>query len=323
LTKTDLSTNVMLGLVARRPRLIAAGGALCSVWLLDESLGLRQWELSKHCVKSPSLAKPLVFQIEARTRPPPIGAIDWPAGRVLLQWCLDHLPPRAVVLEIGSGIGTTALGLACANSDEDGIARRIIATDFDDEVLSILRSNAELNGMSDSPCLSIHKWDAALGAASAKALPVPAAAARKLTHVVGSDLVYYGGTDDHWHGEGEGLVSTLSELLRSAPNLEVYLLCVARGPAEVPYNADSSGGGMPPSNALKAEYKDYLSLRYFEQKCAARGLTARREPIPAETIRRVNDSQWLPLRASWWLLGIWESLVLYRVCLEEKGVNRG
>ena len=100
---------------------------------------------------------------------------------VLLQWCVDSLPPDAQVLEIGAGIGTTAIGLALATAHNQNALRSIVASDSEDEVLSLLRQNAEANGVADLP---IVKWDASRGAASLDSLPVPA---RQLTHVIGSD----------------------------------------------------------------------------------------------------------------------------------------
>jgi 16S rRNA A1518/A1519 N6-dimethyltransferase RsmA/KsgA/DIM1 with predicted DNA glycosylase/AP lyase activity len=107
---------------------------------------------------------------------------------VLLQWCVDSLPPDAQVLEIGAGIGTTAIGLALATAHNQNALRRIVASESEDEVLSMLRQNAEANGVADLP---IVKWDASRGAASLDSLPVPA---RQLTHVIGSDLISNGRT---------------------------------------------------------------------------------------------------------------------------------
>ena len=91
------------------------------------------------------------LKFDARTRSP-IGCLDWPAGRVLLQWALDHLPAGSTTLEVGSGIGTVSVGLACANRD-------VVATDVDEEALELLRSNAALNGAT----LAVSQWDASLG----------------------------------------------------------------------------------------------------------------------------------------------------------------
>jgi len=98
------------------------GGAL-ALYTVDEQFDLRRWRVARHHVVAPSLAAPLSLSLRARTRPPPIGAMDWPAGRVLLQLLLEGdaerglppVPPRgATVLEIGAGIGTAAVGLAAA-----------------------------------------------------------------------------------------------------------------------------------------------------------------------------------------------------------------
>ena len=309
-------------------RLIAAGstlGSLAALWLLDEQLGVgqcAQWLVDDyrgmlrtvhHQVVSPtlSLTEPINVTLNALTRPPPIGCLEWPAGRVLLQWCLDCLPLRnATILEIGSGIGTTAIGLALAN-DGQRTARRVVATDAYDEVLDLLRANATLNGIDaiagEASHLTVVKWDAAGGAESLASLPVVAS---ELTHIIGADLIYWGGADDAMrHHANDGLVSTLAQLCRAAPHVEVVLLCVARGPAKVPYNADTQVGDLPHRSA------GFLSLDYFEAKCASHGLIARRELLPEQTADRVHRAQIFPLRAAWWLIGIWDSLVLYRVSL--------
>ena len=113
---------------------------------------------------------PLSLSLQARTRPPPIGAMDWPAGRVLLQLLLEGdeehglppVPPRgASVLEIGAGIGTAAVGFGLAVKQQaescahEGLLKRgpsvppptrVIATDVCAESLAILAANAEVRG---------------------------------------------------------------------------------------------------------------------------------------------------------------------------------
>lgn len=152
------------------------GGAL-ALYTVDEQFDLRRWRVARHHVVAPSLAAPLSLSLQARTRPPPIGAMDWPAGRVLLQLLLEGdaerglppVPPRgATVLEIGAGIGTAAVGLAAAVKQTElrgvleeeqaaacqpvgvlpagGVrppATRVLATDVCVESLALLAANAE------------------------------------------------------------------------------------------------------------------------------------------------------------------------------------
>ena len=142
------------------------GGAL-ALYTLDEQFDLRRWRVARHDISAPSLAARLPLTLQARTRPPPIGAMDWPAGRVLLQLLLEGdkvrgLPPvplrGAAVLEIGAGIGTAAVGLGMAVKQAEsrqpdsfmpaGRVRppptRVLATDVCTESLAILASNAEV-----------------------------------------------------------------------------------------------------------------------------------------------------------------------------------
>ena len=145
------------------------GGAL-ALYTLDEQFDLRRWRVARHHVSAPSLAAPLSLSLQARTRPPPIGAMDWPAGRVLLQLMLEGdeerglppVPPRgASVLEIGAGIGTAAVGFGLAVKQQaescahEGLLKRgpsvppptrVIATDVCAESLAILAANAEVRG---------------------------------------------------------------------------------------------------------------------------------------------------------------------------------
>lgn len=266
----------------------AAAVASFGAWVFDESLGLRTMKRVHHTINSPSLAAPLQLKFDARTRSP-IGCLDWPAGRVLLQWALDHLPAGSTTLEVGSGIGTVSVGLACANRD-------VVATDVDEEALELLRSNAALNGAT----LAVSQWDASLGESALAALPVNP---KTLTHVIGSDLVYFGGACADGTSDSPGLVATLAALLRAQPALEITLLCIARGPVAVPINADADQplrGAVPTLAPLPPEY---MPLESFEQACEEHGLHAVRSCVPDDTVQRVQASQWPLLRASWWLCG--------------------
>tara|TARA_B110001452_G_scaffold131753_1_gene109450 strand:- start:2677 stop:3567 length:891 start_codon:yes stop_codon:yes gene_type:complete len=291
-----------------RPRVVKLGTAVgvgaIALWTFDESLGLRPWKRVHHVVNSPSLATPMQLVLDAITRPPPISCIDWPAGRVLLQWALDNLPKNSTTLEIGSGIGTTAVGLAMA-SKSAGANSTIIATDIDEDALNLLMANAELNEVS----LVSSQWDCAGGEQALSELPVDPAT---LSHGIGSDLVYYGGAHDVG-SDKPGLVSTLAALLRVQPRLEITLLCIARAPVVVPTNADEP----TPSSVAVARPteppQEFLPLESFERACKAQGLRAIRLAVPTETVARVSASQWPWLRVAWWMCGIWDSMVLYRV----------
>ena len=127
-------------------------------------------------------------------------------------------PTARSFLEIGSGIGTTALGLALANSSGQS-SRQIFATDIDEEALELLAFNATRNGLAEPALLTLAQWDAAHGAQSVTALEhlVPV---KQLTHVLGSDLIYWGGADDSLHAKDLGLVHTLSQLCRACPQAE-------------------------------------------------------------------------------------------------------
>ena len=273
-----------------------------ALWLFDEQLGLKPWKVIEHRVSSPSLGEgQLDLRLHARTRPPPIGGVDWPAGRVLLQYCLDHMPNDATGLELGAGIGTTALGLVLANGKNGGTHRRVVATDFDDEVLSILRKNASANGITpveslteENASLAVAKWDAAQGTVDA----LPAVSPSALTHVIGSDVVYFGGADSGLYDSGRGLVSTMVALCREQPRVEVILLCVSRAPAAISFNADcqslkatAAKYNDPAQSGLPTSEGGYLPIEYFERKCASHGLRAERIPIPNDTVERVRAAQ--------------------------------
>ncbi len=147
---------------------LAASGAW---WYADSRGWVRPWRTNTHTV-SVSANERFRMDIRNKAAPPPIGALEWPAGRVLLQWALDGGIPRTgcSVLEIGSGVGTTCIGLTLAcnnnntNNHDDDVAdgakahetgrqqhtssmapTRVIATDICNASLDNLRHNARSN----------------------------------------------------------------------------------------------------------------------------------------------------------------------------------
>ena len=122
------------------------------------------------------------------------GCVDWPAGRVLLQWALDGGVPRSggTVLEIGSGVGLASIGLALAIAAGDGRSpakaqaapsaasapppSHVIASDVCQEALANLRANAAAHGLlakeEAAPSCS-EPWPAHTSAARDAPLPQP------------------------------------------------------------------------------------------------------------------------------------------------------
>ena len=78
--------------------------------------------------------------------------MEWPGGRVLLQWALDEADlgsaDAGTVMTLGEGIGLTAIGLALARERGATHASRapapVVATDFCDETLALLRTSGDL-----------------------------------------------------------------------------------------------------------------------------------------------------------------------------------
>ena len=122
-----------------------AGGLVAlSAYAADHYLDIRKWKRVKCQVPTQDAA--IDLNLRARTRPPPIGCMEWPGGRVLLQWALDVADLGAntsgTVLEIGSGIGLTAIGLALVR-EQSGSAQPqpVLATDVCDASLKLLSNN--------------------------------------------------------------------------------------------------------------------------------------------------------------------------------------
>eukprot|EP00962_Isochrysis_galbana_P023453 scaffold7098_cov124-Isochrysis_galbana.AAC.1 len=314
----------------------------------DEYLDLRRWKAVAHSIREPASGDVISFSLRARTRPPPIGCMDWPAGRALLEWSAAeglHRPHSAsTVLEIGSGVGTAAVGLVLLANHAVGASARpeaqlsVVATDVCDESLFNLAANARANGLLpggvevlDAPPaapspparLVTAKWDAASGAGS-----LPHGLPSRLTHVIGADVVYAGGVDGvlmqrarhedcRQSGGGDdgsrgraGLAATLDELLLLAPEAQVRLVLVNRFAGGAVATLAAVAGVPVQSTTVDP------SLTAFEHACRVRGLHVEASPVPPDVIKSVQATQCLLTRLTWLLADTWGALVCYRICRE-------
>ena len=259
-------------------------------------IGVRSSRETKHMLVAESLPKQLAFTVTSRSRFDlgSTGLTEWPGARVLLQHVTDTMPLTAggTLLEIGSGVGTAAVGIALAAEAAaacSGVVGaeplRVVATDVDEAALALLRHNA-----SQSDCgelLRVEHWDAATGCGGLKSLPVPLSC---LTHVVGSDVVYFGGAHDA--ASPRGLVPTLAALLEAQPLLDITLVCMERFPVE---------RGRDPA------------LLMLEEQCRAAGLHVSRQRVPKQTVHRVQEAQRVLLRVAWQMYGLWDSIWIYKI----------
>ncbi|KAL1503363.1 hypothetical protein AB1Y20_011415 [Prymnesium parvum] len=328
---------------AARGAIALYAGTLAGLALLaaDEYLDLRQWTTRRHSILSPQRFD---VTIRSRVRAAPSelgqGCVDWPAGRVLLQWALDGGVPLsgAALLEIGSGVGLAALGFAIAAARPGGTPppSSVVATDSCAAALDNLQRNARANGVAldGSAPLRVERWDAAAGAAGVRLLG-EAVEIGSLTHVIGADLVslplFEGaalanpvsdeadGADAALAGRG-GLEETLAALLAARPGLQVTLLLVDRC-AGGALNALADAAGVEPRATAPRSRRD-PALAAFEKRCASLGLEARRVPLPAHVVEHVHASQSWPTRAYWWLADVWEGLALYSIAPKEAGATR-
>lgn len=292
-----------------------------SLWIADDKLDLRKWKVTNHYVSSEHLQDPIHLSLRCRTRPPPISCSDYAAGRVLLQVALDGVVPLqgAGVLEIGSGVGTTAIGLAMAARQAGGDnPTRVIATDICPEGIANLTANAKRHGFDQedgSTNLRICRWDGSCGNAAVQELlraqhqhlgpPV------HITHVIGADLVYHGGAD-----AAGGLANTLASLLALDPSIKVTLLLVNRfsgGAVAAMYN-------MTGVNAMTASSTMDPALVAFQEHCQAHGLYAEVTELPHELVEQVTASQSLMTQGWWWLCGRWEGLTLVKISDRKRSI---
>ena len=264
----------------------------------DHYLDIIKWKRIRYTVPIQDNNK-IAVSLRARTRPPPIGQMEWPGGRFLLQYLLDEcgFASSGAILEIGAGIGLTSCGLAKARKEHLNNHSPIIATDYDEPSLQLLRSNAAENECSD--IVKVAHWDAASGDKALKTLPINLS---ELSHVIASDVVYHGfgvETDP----SGDGLPKTLSALLHAKPSLDVTILLTDRfsGGAVAAF---SGAAGVNTATAVPTTVDPELAR--FEATCHGLGLTVRREPIPAAVLERVASSQWPLARFYWWMAGWYE-----------------
>lgn len=307
--------------------------SLAAYWL-DERLDLRKWKKVNYQVQRSSNhsngAAPLHVAVDARRRPPPIGGMEWPSGRFLLQWALDdgRLADRehgssATVLEIGSGIGIASIGLALARKhelsslassgapDAHGAQPRkaglVLATDFCDETLAILQRNTAGAGLGDDE-IRVAKWDAAAGEAALASLPVPLS---KLTHVIGADVVYHG-FGSETDASGRGLEHTLKALLEAKPDLRVTLFVSDRFSGGAVAALSDAAGVNQTSEAATTD----PAVAQFLRSCHGLGLKVTRTPLPPDVISTVSASQWPIARAYWWLAGFYDGISVCEVSLQ-------
>lgn len=329
----------------------AYAGGLCTLTAvaLDHYLDIRKWKRISYTVPVAQDTRNVSMTLSARTRPPPIGAMEWPSGRVLLQWALDEAGLGAAtsgtVLEIGAGIGLTSIGLALARRDDASssdssssrstspaaaaaaatpgtaaaaaraaavAANPVLATDACAESLQLLRSNADGHGLVANGAVRVSEWDAAAGAAAVAALPVPLC---EIDHVIAADCVYHGfGADT----DERGLERTLAALLRAKPSLHVQLMIVDRFSG----GAVAALSGAAGVNQTSAPTTVDPAIGRFYAECERLGLATQTRPVPEAVLARVDASLGPLSRGLWWLAGYYHGLSIVTVTLAEPGAAR-
>jgi len=101
----------------------------------------------------------------------PYWAELWPSGLALARAVAALDLQSARVLELGAGLGLPSLAAALGGAD-------VLATDWAEDAVELLRANAERNGI--ALCAAVVRWDA----------PEPLLGDAPWTLVVGADLLY-------------------------------------------------------------------------------------------------------------------------------------
>lgn len=242
---------------------------------------------------------------------PPVGCMLWPAGRVLLEWSLHDESvagfrsaegaggARGDVLEIGSGCGLTALGLAVTERERGGAQpRKVFATDSCPLALANLEENVQRNGVSD--LVSVRSWDVSREGGGA---PLSDAEMQNVSHLIAADVVYSGGCG--------GLLDSLSEVARKNPRIKMHLILVDRfSGGTVAGLAGQAGVG---ETGVKGGALLDPAIEAFERGAAKANFSVERLRIPPEVVDAVEESLSWPAFIVWRVMGTWDGLRLYRV----------
>jgi len=268
-------------------RLLGAGAALSVAAAAFGSTSKDTLRTRKIVVPSEGGWPECSLLIREQRMPPPIGMVVWPASHVMLHGILPGVGKGAVVLEMGSGCGLVAVGLAKL-CDEC----HVIASDRCDASLENCRFNVELNSVADK--VSVTKWDIASGS--------PPCDMKAVTHLIAADVVYHG-------AGGEVLVEELHRLLGENPHLHVWIVLVDRFSGGA--FAAVSGVAGTPNVTVTARVDPQIVT--FERAAAAAGLQLVQASLGKEAEGRLLASMSMWERARWALLGMWDGFRIYRV----------
>eukprot|EP00635_Sarcinochrysidales_sp_CCMP3193_P006142 CAMPEP_0118897968 /NCGR_PEP_ID=MMETSP1166-20130328/5150_1 /TAXON_ID=1104430 /ORGANISM="Chrysoreinhardia sp, Strain CCMP3193" /LENGTH=250 /DNA_ID=CAMNT_0006837047 /DNA_START=1 /DNA_END=749 /DNA_ORIENTATION=- len=220
------------------------------------------------------------FVIASKRRPPPVGLVSYPSGRVLLEWHLLEEPPAEVALvELGSGTGLFAVGAKRARRE-----RCVRATDTCEDSLRNLSANVRRNGVD----VDVARADARDG------LELPGAGPVQL---VGADLVFRGGPP------AEGLVATVKDVLEKGHSCRLVLVDRWSGGAHAVLAA--LAGVHAPSSTTDPVLDD------FARHARRAGLVLKDlDPDTKSTLKRqVFATLDLSHRLAWSLLGTFDHLL--------------